>query len=872
MIDSARRIIAVCVVAICLVCAESASAFQTTPYPPLATGLLAQAGTQYVDGISDQSMPTWDGNFAGAYFKGFFSSIWTPHIRYARYVVQWNVMAESSGGPNPNGDYRERFEAWYTDALSLGLTLDVSLINYTGSPPASSTYQEKLEVLLNTFPNIRDLEAWDEPNNTAGLTASGAAHYTNYAYSDCERHGCTLVAGNFLDSSSNLVSYEKEYEAQLNPSNPPNWGIHPYLAVKNQSETTVQNFKANLPNGGAGDQIWFTEVGAYQCEDYHGLENRGERQQAADASWLANRLMPAFNPTHVFYYEFLYKNREQPPCNAETGDTALYVPSADPNAPDAPRPAAAFILSGNGKPWGYTGGASAANAEQATLTGSVYPGGFLDAKYYFEYGPSPSYGSQTAHGDAGAGLGGVGASLPVGGLAEGTTYHYRIVAVNSEGSTVGSDGVFITPRRPTVTTGAASNVQEEQATLNGTVNGNGLNTQARFEYGETSAYGSSTPWVEVGSMASNASSTVGGLKPGITYHYRVVATSSAGTSYGSDQVLTALEVQTSSRWAVRNPVTGEQWVYYLGSTGSIDQWGWNTKEWGWAEHAGHAAAAGTSPTVVRDLGTGEQWVYYQGSNGSIDWWGWNTKEWGWAEHAGHAAATGTSPTVVRNPVTTEQWVYYQGSNGNIDLWTWSGKEWVWAERAGHAAAAGTSPTVVRNPVTGEQWVYYQGSNGSIDLWNWNGKEWGWAERAGHAAAAGSSPTVTRDPSTGEQWVSYQGSNGSVDWWGWNTKEWGWAEHPGHAAAAGTSPTVVRNPVTGEQWVSYQGSNGSIDWWGWNTKEWGWAEHAGHAAATGMSPTVVRDSSTGEQWVYYPGSSGSINLWGWNTKEWGWAEL
>ena len=47
--------------------------------------------------------------------------------------------------------------------------------------------------------------------------------------------------------------------------------------------------------------------------------------------------------------------------------------------------------------------------------------------------------------------------------------------------------------RPTVVTDAATNVTSNSATLNGTVNANGLTTNARFEYGQTSgSYTNST--------------------------------------------------------------------------------------------------------------------------------------------------------------------------------------------------------------------------------------------------------------------------------------------------------------------------------------------------------------------------------------------
>ncbi len=345
--------------------------------------------------------------------------------------------------------------------------------------------------------------------------------------------------------------------------------------------------------------------------------------------------------------------------------------------------------------------------------------------------------------------------------------------------------------------------------------------------------------------------------------------------------LVTAEPEVSSRWASRDPVSGEQWVYYAGANSNINYWTWNTKEWFWFERAGHATAASTNPTVLRNPVTAEQWVSYQNSGGAISVWTWDDKEWAYSELGGHSAAANTSPAAIRNISTNEMLLYYDGANGNIDLWSWAGREWAWSELVGHPAAGGTSPTAVRNPVNGFQFVYYQGANGNIDYWGWNGKEWSWHERAGHPAAAGASPTVVRNPANGEeqneeQFVYYQGANGNIDYWGWRNKEWTWSELVGHPAAGGTSPTAVRNPVNGFQFVYYQGANGNIDYWGWNGKEWSWHERAGHPAAAGASPTVVRNPANGEeqneeQFVYYQGANGNIDYWGWNGKEWFWSE-
>jgi hypothetical protein len=100
--------------------------------------------------------------------------------------------------------------------------------------------------------------------------------------------------------------------------------------------------------------------------------------------------------------------------------------------------------------------------------------------------------------------------------------------------------------KPSAVTMGANGVMINGATLNGTVNPNGGATSYSFQYGKTTAYGSTTPSSSVGSGNSGraVSASLSGLTPGTTYHYRVVATSSAGTSVGVDQTFTTRPLVT----------------------------------------------------------------------------------------------------------------------------------------------------------------------------------------------------------------------------------------------------------------------------------------------------------------------------------------
>lgn len=89
---------------------------------------------------------------------------------------------------------------------------------------------------------------------------------------------------------------------------------------------------------------------------------------------------------------------------------------------------------------------------------------------------------------------------------------------------------------PTVTTDAATPVGHTSATLIGTlVTSGGEDCACRFEYGETDNYGTETATQSKGG-GETFSQEVRGLRPGgITYHFRAIATNSAGTSRGADR-------------------------------------------------------------------------------------------------------------------------------------------------------------------------------------------------------------------------------------------------------------------------------------------------------------------------------------------------
>jgi phosphodiesterase/alkaline phosphatase D-like protein len=200
-----------------------------------------------------------------------------------------------------------------------------------------------------------------------------------------------------------------------------------------------------------------------------------------------------------------------------------------------------------------TGGASAITASSATLNGTVDPNSRATT-FYFEYGTSTSYGTKTATKSAGSAASAQSVSAGISGLQAGRVYHFRIVASSDAGTTTGKDASFTTSSAPAVVTTDASSVTPTSATLRGTVTANGLSTTRWFEYGTTTGYGTKTSSTSAGSgtSASEVTASVKNLKPGTTYHYRLVAQNSSGKTFGGDKTFSTVGAPSAQTGAAQN--------------------------------------------------------------------------------------------------------------------------------------------------------------------------------------------------------------------------------------------------------------------------------------------------------------------------------
>lgn len=177
----------------------------------------------------------------------------------------------------------------------------------------------------------------------------------------------------------------------------------------------------------------------------------------------------------------------------------------------------------------------------ATLNGTVNSNG-LPTTVTFEYGSTTNYGNTDTAYQSPVTDNYVAVSRQIRDVTPLTTYHYRVKAENSVGKFYGND-VTVTiyglqiPQIAYSFNGFVTNLSATSATLNSTVNANGLPTTVTFEYGSTSSYGSTVTANQnpiTGNSINVVSGDISGLMSGTIYHFRVKAENSNGITYSND--------------------------------------------------------------------------------------------------------------------------------------------------------------------------------------------------------------------------------------------------------------------------------------------------------------------------------------------------
>lgn len=178
--------------------------------------------------------------------------------------------------------------------------------------------------------------------------------------------------------------------------------------------------------------------------------------------------------------------------------------------------------------------------ETARIEANVFPRSSA-TQWSVQYGTTAAYGT-TVVGGLVSPPGPVPVAVELAGLAPRTTYHYRLVATNAEGTTESAGTTFTTvdpctvDQCPAIGPVTIVGTGFTDAAVSFSLFTRSASTSWHVEYGRTTAYGAVTAPVvrpaETNPYAEGFSLT--GLDRDAGYHFRIVATSSRGTTTSPD--------------------------------------------------------------------------------------------------------------------------------------------------------------------------------------------------------------------------------------------------------------------------------------------------------------------------------------------------
>lgn len=250
----------------------------------------------------------------------------------------------------------------------------------------------------------------------------------------------------------------------------------------------------------------------------------------------------------------------------------------------------------------------------ATLKGTVNPNGENITSCEFEYDlvqyttpVSPGHGQTVPCEQSASSIGSGNTPVPVSagisGLTSDTIYHVRLVVSNANGVNESRDGEFTTHGVPAISGEVATTVGKTTATLQANVNPHGFATMYRFEYGTSATYGAIAPIPDgaIGSGTSDVMATaeVGELHAGTIYHFRIVATNSAGEPVdGPDQTFeTVPAARIASIYSAQTTTEAATLTAYIDPLGGPD----TTYQF---EYGQTTAYGQTVPSPDGDVGSG----------------------------------------------------------------------------------------------------------------------------------------------------------------------------------------------------------------------------------------------------------------------------
>jgi hypothetical protein len=327
------------------------------------------------------------------------------------YPLKVTVTQNDGGNPGSNSASAS-FTVSETDAalttvapmmISEGTTFAGPVASFidSGSPDTASKFSATID--------------WGDGTTTAGIVAGAGGNFMiggSHTYTD-ELHNGVITVTVFEPEGNSTVGPVKD---SINVTEADALTAHPLAFPATDG----------LPVSGA--VATFSDPSATPANDFTATISWGDgTTTSGTVSRSGGTLTVSGNHTY-----------NSPPSNYPVN-----VHLADDSPGTATATAASTANVSAGKPSAVTQGANGVTINTATLNGTVDPNG--DATTYsFQYGTTTAYGSTTPSSSAGSGNSGRAVSVSISGLMPGTIYHYRIVATNAEGTTVGADQTFTT--------------------------------------------------------------------------------------------------------------------------------------------------------------------------------------------------------------------------------------------------------------------------------------------------------------------------------------------------------------------------------------------------------------------------------------------
>ena len=397
----------------------------------------------------------------------------------------------------------------------------------------------------------------------------------------------------------------------------------------------------------------------------------------------------------------------------------------------------------------------------------------------------------------------------------------RINVVSRSGSTYVVSVTSLTPR-PAVTTGTATSVNGTTATLNGTVNPSGSAANARFEYGRTTSYGTSTPLQAMGAggaVVPIGGGAITGLTCNTQYHFRATATNANGTTVGSDATFISgpcsprfdFDSDRKTDLGIYRPATGTWWILQSSSNYSTYQ----SQPWGESTDIpvpGDYDGDGKTDLAIFRPATGTWWILRSSSNYST----YQSQPWGESTDVpvpGDYDGDGKADLAIFRPATGTWWILQSSSNYS----TYQSQPWGESTDIpvpGDYDGDGKADLAIFRPATGTWWILQSSSNYST----YQSQPWGESTDIpvpGDYDGDGKADLAIFRPATGTWWILQSSSNYST----YQSQPWGESTDvpvPGDYDGDGKADLAIFRPATGTWWILQSSSNYST----YQSQPWG----------------------------------------------------